>query len=75
MAPLRANEVIYIEAPILPLNALQTSQFIAKNVVVLENKDVIELNDVGYDLLIIRLPIRLLSRWKRKMLRKLKILI
>ena len=46
MAPLRANVVIYIEGPILPLNVLQTSQLIAKNVVVLENEDVIELNDV-----------------------------
>ena len=39
MAPLRANVVIYIEGPILPLNVLQTSQLIAKNVVVLEIED------------------------------------
>ena len=59
MAPLKANIIIYIEGPILPLNVLQTSQLIAKNVVVLENEDVIELNDVCYDLLITRMPIRL----------------
>ena len=74
MAPLRANVVIYIEGPILPLNVLQTSQLITKSLVVLENKDVIELNVICYDLLITRIPIRLLFRWKRKMPRKSKIL-
>ena len=49
MAPLRANVVIYIEGPILPLNVLQTSQLITKSLVVLENKDIIELNDVCYE--------------------------